>query len=403
MTSQTWGDGFIPRVNDRSRPGVMLALRPDDLFGGRAPSLPHVIVDARLATKDHDLSAGLRESDVSMIVDTQAWRYADARTWKSRWGKFDHVPEYPFIPHRDWVHNYVSRDLAAQVEMGAGCLMLPGWFTSLQNIELATNVALWTIESFEGFRHKGNLTPAISWLPVKIGSRDASLAAAKVYVDSGIVQGIYAQFDRVNGLRDPLDRLKRSAKLLLDIQNVGLPVIAGHFGPVGIIIRAIGIAAADCGPCNGQSFDFSRSINAAVPRPTREASSSGGPPALRMWISELGQTVTASQMAAVRKSRIAFAEIICRRPCHQFRLGRDTVNVAVWHSVLCLCEEARLQSRLPASMRLDAARRSLMAMKSHIGLIDKILAREGEKTLLRDHLDVQIALLDDTVFMHGAA
>lgn len=403
IDSQVWGDGFIPRVNARSRQGVMQALGPSDLFTESTLSIPYVLVDTRLTMEDSELATGFRDRNVSIIVDTQAWRYSDPRTWSSKWSTFPYAPTRPFMPCRQWVHDYVIDDLSAQMKMGGRCLMLPGWFASLDHIELAADVAAWTLEAFERFRRKGFLIPAIAWLPITGGSREASLAAAKVYVESGAVQGIYAQLNKVSGLRDPLDRFKGSAKLILAVQSLGLPVIAGHLGPVGLAMRAIGVAAADCGPSESQSFNYSHSITAALPRQASRSFSAGGPLTLRTWVSELGQTVTARQMAAIRRNRIAFAEVMCRRACHRFRLGPDTVAVAVQHGILCLSDEARQQSRLPASMRVDAARRSLLAMKSRVGLVDAVLRREHQKALRQDHLDVQIALLAEANTLHGVA
>jgi hypothetical protein len=402
IQNQMWAHGFIPRVNGRSRPGIMQALGPRDLFTKSELSLPYMIVDAHLTLEDSDLQVSFRDRDVSMIVDTQAWRYSDSRTWNSKWGNVPYAPQSPFNRRRTWVHDYTISDLSAQITMGSSYLMLPGWFTSLESVELARDVATWTLEAFGEFRRKGVLVPAIAWLPARIGAAEASLAAAEAYVESGAVRGIYVQWARANGLHDPVDRLKRSAKLLLEIQNLGLPVIAGHFGSIGLVMRAVGIAAADCGPCEGQSFDFSDSIRAALPQTQQVSSSTRKALPVRMWVRELGQTVTARQMAAIRESRTAFAEVYCRRACHRFRLGRDTLAVAVHHSTLSLCEEARQQSTLPISMLVDAAARSLREIKTRIELINPALTDE-KQALRQDHLDVQLALLAEASTLHGVA
>jgi hypothetical protein len=100
---------------------------------------------------------------------------------------------------------------------------------------------------------------------------------------------VYVQRKRISGSLDPLDRLKRSAKLMLEVQGFGLPVIGGYLGCIGLTIRAVGIAATDCGPCEGQSFDFTEAIRTALPR-NEDASSSPRPLPVRMWLEEAGQT-----------------------------------------------------------------------------------------------------------------
>jgi hypothetical protein len=280
-------------------------------------------------------------------------------------------------------------------------LLLPGWFPSLNTVGLARDVARWTLEAFEEFAHKVTL-PAIAWLPSTPDSLDATLAAAKVYADSEDVHAVYVQRNRINGSHDPLDRLKRSAKLMLEVQAFGKPVIAGYLGCIGLTIRAIGVSAADCGPCEGQSFDFADAIRTASPR-KEDTPSEPRPLPVRMWLDELGQTVTARQMAAIRLDRVACAEILCRRTCHRFRRGRDTLAAAVHHSLLSLCETATQQSKLPASMRVDNARRLLTAMKTRIRIMDSALRAENEPLLRQEHLDVQLALLADAASLHGVA
>jgi hypothetical protein len=398
-----WGDGFIPRVNERSRAGVMQALGTGDLFTSSTTSVRHMIVDPRLAMQDNDLRAGFLERNVSMIIDTQAWRYSDPNSWGSNWGMLPYAPSRPFMPTREWIRGYVIGDLGAQVSMGASYLLLPGWYASLTDIDRAVDVAEWTLEAYEQFRRSGVLIPAIAWLPVMLTSGAASLAAAMAYVESGLVQGVYAQFNTVSGLSEPLDRARRMVKLILDIQNLGLPVIAGHLGPIGVVMRAIGVSAVDCGPCETQSFSYSDLVRNSIRRTKDQSSSRGGGPPVRMWVSELGQTITSSQLAAIRQNPAAHAEIVCRRACHRFRSGRETLEVAVQHSLLSLDEEARKQSGRPCSVRIDAARRSLMAMKTSVPVVDEALRQGRQKTLRQGHLDVQLALLDEVSPRHGAA
>lgn len=396
-----WGNGFIPRMNARSRKGIMQALAPSDLFTDDAPPVQSIIVDAGLASKDHDIGAELRDRGITMIVDTQAWRYSDDRTFKTAWSSVPYAPSSPFNAQRNWVHEYVFKDLSAQFKAGGSCLLLPGWFPSLQGAERAREVALWTLEAFEEFKKKVAL-PAIAWLPSTPDSRDASLAAAGIYADANGVQAVYVQRNTINGSLDPLDRLKRSAKLMLEVQDFGLPVIGGYLGCIGLTIRAVGIAATDCGPCEGQSFNFAKAIEASLPR-EEDASSSPMRVPVRMWLDETGQTVTARQLAAIRRDRAAYAEILCRRPCHRFRLGRETLAVAVQHSLLSLCERATRQSRLPPSMRVDDARRLLTAIKPRLGIVDAALSAENQRLLRHEHIDTQLALLADADSLHGVA
>lgn len=392
------GAGFIPRITAKSRPGVMEALGQSDLFTKADVSVPYVIAEAPLAIAYPHLGTSLASLQVKMIVDTQAWRFSDDRTWKSKWVRHPYAPRLPFNPTKQWVTGYVAGDLAHQVAVGGRCLMLPGWFSSIASVDLATDVATWTIDAFRQFRRGGVILPAIAWLPLHVNSSDASLAAARVYAQSGTVKAIYGQLSRMDGLSEPSDELIAAASLMLDVQSLGLPVIAGHMGAFGLVLRALGIVAADCGPNSAQSFNHSELIS----RSARQRPAKGGGIPVRMWVGELHQAVTAQQMAAIRADRTALAEVLCRRPCHRFRPGPENLLAAVQHSALALIDEAERHAGQAGPIRVDAARRTLLEARSRITRVDQAVRRSGARELKRDHVDNQLALLARFSHPHGA-
>ncbi|HEX3962770.1 MAG TPA: hypothetical protein VHZ03_40080 [Trebonia sp.] len=392
MDDHLWSNGFVPRISARSRAGFMQAVQPRDLFSEPSSPVATAIVDARLASGDRDFYISLREAGVSMIVDTQAWRFGDSRTWKSKWSQLPYAPSDTFMPTREWVYEYVLNDLRAQVEMGCSCLLLPGWFATLDDSDKAHDVAGWTVDAFKKFRRAGHLIPSIAWLPASLGSAETAIVVARIYSQIDHIKALYVQFNRVYGNREPLDRLQRSARLMLAVQNAGLPVIAGHWGAVGLALRAVGITAADCGPSESQTFDISRAISDSLPRDLSGPGSVRGQ-TVRTWVPELGQTLTKKQMAAIQRKRIAQAQILCRRPCHRYRLELDTMSVAAQHGIICMAEEAKKQAEWPTSIKIDMARRTLEEAKSRASIVDSALANGHEHGLQMDHFDVQLAFL----------
>jgi hypothetical protein len=361
------------------------------LFTSADVSVPYLIAEAPLAISSPHLGTSLADLRVKMIVDTQAWRFADDRTWHSKWASLPYAPRLPFRSTKQWVTAYVASDLAQQVALGGQCLMLPGWFSSIANADLAAEVAGWIIDAFRQFRRGGVIMPAFAWLPVEVGASEASLAAAGVYARSGAVSAIYAQLSTMEGLSEPIDKLSVATTVMLDIQNLGLPLIAGYMGALGLVLRALGVAAADCGPNSAQSFSYARLIDSAVPRESAKRKRGGIP--IRTWLGELRQPVTAKQMAAIRADRAALAEVLCRRPCHRFRPGPENLLAAVQHSTLALIDEAERDVGQPRSIRVDAARRTLLEARSRIAQVDQAVRRAGAQRLKRDHVDAQLALL----------
>lgn len=107
-----FGHGFIPRLTARNRSGVARALAPADLTGGEPVTLPWAVIDAATAIADPALLTILREAGTNRLVDTEAWRYGDARTWQvERWATLPHVPAGPYDGTDRWIQDYVRRDL----------------------------------------------------------------------------------------------------------------------------------------------------------------------------------------------------------------------------------------------------------------------------------------------------
>jgi hypothetical protein len=282
------------------------------------------------AHEDHDIGAELRDLSITMIVDKNAWRYSDPRTWRSHGVLFPTPRQAGSMLGEIGYMSTCSKTCLRNLGRAAGVCCCRAGFQAWILSGWLGDVALWTLEAFEEFAHKVTL-PTIAWLPSTPDSLDASLAAAKVYADSEDVHAVYVQRNRINGSHDPLDPAKALRKVDARSTGVGKPVIAGYLGGIGLTVRAIGVSAVDCGPCERQSFDFTDAIRTALPH---EEDALSRPLPVRMWLDELGQTVTARQMAAIRLDRVAHAEILCRRACHRFRSGRHTLAVAVHHSLL---------------------------------------------------------------------
>lgn len=394
-----WGSGYVPRVGTRSFGGVELALTPD-LFGGMQSRPRWAIVDAPTAERNEHLVAFLRDSDVGVLIDTQAWRYADQRTWESaKWGSTPYAPSTPFVMDRNWVREYVAGDLETQKRLGATAVVLPNWFAALRHD--AANVFVWTLDGYRDFRRSA-LHKAVAWLPMNLSTLDQSLDIAALAAEADDIEALITQFQRIAPIQASVGQLASNLGAIVEVQNEGLPVLAGRFGSIGVTARAFGVKAADCGPAEDQTFDAAAMIRSALPRVTNNSGRASGPPAAPIWFSELGQTVYATRAASLRQIRRANAEIMCRRPCHQYRIGKETLTTSARHGMLSRLEEADHAHALPRGIRLDAARRYLDRMGEAIDIVNRALEDDGHDwQLRRDHVTTQQAVL--TFAAHGAA
>lgn len=88
-----FGHGFLPRVDARNYRAVERCLPRNgpDLFHEDI-DLPWAILEATWALQDGETTIELcKDRGVSLMIDTQAWRYRDARTFR--------VPKFASTPY----------------------------------------------------------------------------------------------------------------------------------------------------------------------------------------------------------------------------------------------------------------------------------------------------------------
>lgn len=124
------GHGFLPRIDARNYKAVERCLPRD------GPGLFTVGLDLPWATLEgpwalqHGASTIelCRERGVSFLIDTQAWRYRDPRTFAV--DKFTATPYAPPRPlavcDRSALSDFVEADLKTQASLGASAYLLPG-------------------------------------------------------------------------------------------------------------------------------------------------------------------------------------------------------------------------------------------------------------------------------------
>jgi hypothetical protein len=125
-----FGHGFLPRIDARNYKAVERCLPRDGpgLFSVGL-DLPWAILEGPWALQHGAPTVELcRDRGVSFLVDTQAWRYHDPRTFLVE--KFTTTPYAPAGPlaasDRSALNRFVGADLQAQATLGASAYLLPG-------------------------------------------------------------------------------------------------------------------------------------------------------------------------------------------------------------------------------------------------------------------------------------
>lgn len=384
--------GFVPRVTSRNWRGVSRALRPtlDEQDGLR---VPWVVLDAPSALADPTVSTDLRSADAQIMIDTGAWRFADARTFDTpKWTSLPYAPDRPFEPTAAWISNYIARDLSVQAELGASVYLVPGWFPAPRapSDDVARQADL-IFQAVERAGRQIDAKPLVAYVPVRSGD----LENGHSYLSQlhGGYEGIYLQISPIKPYTDPTHRLSRQVALLVAGQADGRYVIAGHFGALAISLRAISIDAADAGLGDVETFDLNSKIANQKPKPSKDKDKGPRPPTPRIYVPEIGRSIKGSLWQYLMSVPAIQAELLCRRACCRFRVWQSLPQRAIEHALCCRIQESEAIERLPPSMRLDYADRLLSGIETRLGVINGALAAEGQPPLPLAYIHTQRSLL----------
>jgi hypothetical protein len=394
--------GFVPRITSRNRRGVARALRPPTLDEPDGLHVSWLVLDAPSALADPTLPADLRAAGASIIVDTGAWRFADLRTFDTpKWANLPYTPERPFEPTRKWVDEYVARDLAIQLELGASVYLVPGWFPPprLPEDEVARRADLSFQAADRVVGKDVDLRPLIAYVAVRGG--DLERAHSHLAQLNAGYTGVYLQISPVTPYTDPADRLSRQVALLSAARAYGRQVIAGHHGALSISLKALGIDAADAGLGEAESFNLSSKIRNQQSRSPDEKG--GHPSGPRIYVPEIGRSIDGRLWRHLMSVPAIRAELLCKRACCRFRTVESLPQRATEHALQSRIEESAEIERLPASMRIDHADRHLARIETRLGVINSALDAENQAPLSLAFVNAQRSLLSEHHPHSGAA
>lgn len=356
-----------PRIGRHNYKALERAISQPSLFGDEPSDIPWVIVDGTWATPDSPLLGRLRSVGVHVIVDTQAWRFCDARTWEvGKFGTQRHKPDAPLtLDSVDAFVDFVKADIAWQLMLGADAVFLPGMMpkkdsdAGTRGLSVAADVAL-TSDIAPGI-------PIVGFLGAHSQSLDEVRAFAAEPTIS-LLSGVYVQVSPIDPMTDSVSKLIDVAQVMLRFEDAGVPVVAGHLGAFGGVLRSLGVAAADAGLGSGETFDANRLVG--LPK-HGEGKPTGGGTSARRYVSQLLRSVSPSHWSALMSLGVARGFLDCRLKCCRSRTIEDRTQWAREHSLRSRVAESADLAGLPPTMRaarqvdvIHAARASLVMVNT---------------------------------------
>lgn len=399
MERLSFGHGFVPRIGRDNHRALDRALAQHSLFGDGPSEIPWVIVDGAWAKPDTALLTQLRNLGTRILVDSQSWRFADERTWEvGKYASLEHRPQAPLhIDDTDALAAFVKADLKWQLALGADALLLPGLMpqrdedAGVRGLTLATEVAM-TSNLING-------RPIVGFL----GGHSRNIELVGAMADDSVIpllSAAYIQISPVNPMTDPVSKLIDIFEAMVRFERNGTPVISGHLGALGGVLRALGVSAADAGLGTGETFDAKRLLRRKA---YTENGSGGGPIGSRRYVMQILRSLNRKQWDALMSVDAMRAFLDCRLRCCRFRTPQDRAGWAREHSLRTRVTEAADLAVLAPSMRASRQVDVLHAARASLVTVNSSLQSSGHETLPVEHVENQLAALQRILASHRAA
>lgn len=342
------GHGFIPRVDARNYKAVERCLTCDGpgLFH-EALDVPWAVLEGPWALQHGAATLQLcRDRGVSVLVDTQAWRYRDARTFLV--DKFTAPPYAPTSPLSlsapAEMRSFVGGDLETQASLGAAAFLVPGAIPKSAQDDV-TDMTLGLIDIARS-NALVEPRPCVAF----VGAHSSSMDRAHALIDQLPLwlEGVYIQVTPSNPLRDSAAKLIDVLVLMRHAVQRGFTVLGGRMAPLGPLARALGAHGTDAGLGEGESFVYASKMKNHEPR--AEGSSSPRVLGGRVYVPQLGRSVSAAEWSRLMAVPALRGQLVCRLPCCAFGQAVETMPArGREHSLHSRVSEARQHSGVGAA------------------------------------------------------
>lgn len=337
------GHGFIPRVDARNYKAVERCLTRNGpgLFN-EGLDVPWAVLEGPWALQHGAATLELcRDRSVAVLVDTQAWRYHDPRTFLV--DKFTAPPYAPSAPLSlsapANLRSFVGADLEVQASLGAEAFLVPGAIPKSAHDDVTER----TLALIDAARPTALAEPRPCM--AFVGAHSSALDRAHALIDQLPLwlEGVYVQVTPSNPLRDSTAKLIDAMVLMRHAVQRGFTVLGGRMAALGPLARALGVHGTDAGLGEGESFVYASKVKNQEPR----AEGSSPPKVLggRVYVPHLGRSVSAAEWSRLMAVPSLRGQLVCRLPCCAFGQPVETMpSRGREHSLHSRVSEARQHS-----------------------------------------------------------
>ena len=385
-----FGHGFIPRIDARNYKAVERCLpRSGPSLFQEDVELPWVIHEGPWATVQGKATIELcRFRGTKFMVDTQAWRYRDARTFSMK--KFIEVPHAPagpiFTVDKSELRDFVRADLALQASLGASAYLLPGVVPHGPKDAFREQALTLLAIAESNLPHEPR--PCIAF----IGAHSSSLEGAHELIDQlpHWIDGVYIQLTPLNPLTDSPSKIIDNLMLLGHASARGFSVVSGRQAALAPLLRIVGVSGMDAGLAEGESFEYNSKFKNFAPRPG--ANTKGLPLSGRLYVPQLGRSLSSQEWTRLMQVPALRGQLLCQLPCCNYGQSiEQTPHRGREHALQCRITEAKSLSH----QGLSAASRAIAILEARLSFARTVEAslRDAKQepigtTFIENHLAV---------------
>lgn len=394
-----FGHGFLPRIDVSNYKALDRVLGPRQLFDPVDLDLAWVILDGAWVHGQSELLERLHRSGVPYLVDTSAWRFQSHTAFDVR-----KLTSMRHSPGEAWsstelgeFHRFVADDLQYQASLGVSAYLVPGLVPRNKDEDLSEHDK----EVAEIVKRVALDTPRPAIATIGVHTLDLARARQRLNDLSGVYEGIYLQATPIHPYNDSVSKMAAVVGLLLEAKSQDRSVVAGRLGALTVLLRALGIDAADAGLAAGETFNVADKLRRDPSSKDREAAPRAST-ARRRYVTQIRRSLAPDRLAQIESVPAAEAQLRCTACC-QFLAPDDRVRRGREHSLAARITEAVEISALPRSMRLERAERDWMGARRVLTSINRVLTDAELPAIDGEYLGNQVALLRDVATRTKAA
>lgn len=388
---------YLPRVTRRDGRAIEEALAGPTLFD-EGVRIRGAVVEATYASDDPPLLKRLRENEVPQLVEPQTLRFTGRRFLEVE--SLMRLPYAPSSPiEAGELTPLATRELATgvmrfQQQHRAACYVT----ASLPYLDRDIQASLRANDRLLGTSCDANGRGDLDRRPIlaHVAPGRQALKHPRLIINRLLdhpIDAVYVEAQRLDPVRDSLEKLALFTEFLLGIRAANLPVFVARVGAFGLVLQALGIQAFDSGLGQAERTDLA-ALNRPLPEQQKGSPDDGPRGGRRIYLEPLKTTLRSRDAARILSNETLRGRFVCNHGCCRHVGFEALPERSRQHYLWARDHEVQeLRSCPTPAARRDRVHEQLRDARETARLVRRAAASGGLPCPRFDHLDRWIGLL----------